>query len=105
MHDLRSELKDEAQADRFAADWRTCDLDSATAALLRYTEKLTRDPSGCNAQDIAALREAGLSDPAIHDAVQVCSYFNYINRIANGLGVDDETWLDALGRAQAPQAD
>jgi len=40
--------------------------------------------------DVDRLRAAGLSDRAISDAVQVISFFNYINRIADGLGVDLE---------------
>jgi alkylhydroperoxidase family enzyme len=47
---------------------------------------------------VTALRAAGWDDRAIHDAVQVCAYFNYINRIAEGLGVDHEDWLDDVGR-------
>ena len=84
---------------RFAADWRSADLDAPTVALLDHAEKLTISPSSCNEEDIEALRAVGWSDRAINDAVQVCAYFNYINRIAEGLGVDDEEWLDALGRS------
>jgi uncharacterized peroxidase-related enzyme len=84
--------------DRFAVDWRTAGLDDPTAALLAYTEKLTRTPGECGADDVDALRAAGWSDRAIHDATQVCSYFNYINRIADGLGVAPEDWIDELGR-------
>ena len=40
--------------------------------------------------DVALLRAQGLDDPAIHDAIQVIAYFNYINRIAEGVGVDLE---------------
>jgi alkylhydroperoxidase family enzyme len=40
--------------------------------------------------DVAALRAAGVDDAAIHDAAQVIAYFNYINRVADGLGVDPE---------------
>ena len=40
--------------------------------------------------DVQALRDAGFTDRAIHDAAQVAAYFNYINRIADGLGVDPE---------------
>lgn len=68
-------------------------------ALLTYVEQLTRTPAECNQADVDHLRSFW-SDVAIHDAVQVCSYFNYINRIANGLGVDDETWLDAMGQVR-----
>ncbi len=39
------------------------------------------------------LRGQGFSDTAIHDAVQVISYFNYINRVADALGVDLEQWM------------
>ena len=40
--------------------------------------------------DIVTLTAAGLSDRAINDAVQVIAFFNYINRVADGLGVDLE---------------
>ena len=43
--------------------------------------------------DVDRLRGHGFSDEAISIAVQVISYFNYINRIADGLGVDDEPWM------------
>jgi alkylhydroperoxidase family enzyme len=61
--------------------------------LLAYGEKLTREPAKISADDIERLRQAGHSDRAIHDAAQVISYFNYINRIADGLGVDLEDWM------------
>ena len=57
---------------------------------MRYAAKLTRTPSRITRDDLDALREAGWSDEAIHDAAQIIGYFNYINRIANGLGVDPE---------------
>lgn len=85
--------------DRFAEGWRSADLDPATDALLAYVEKLTEAPGSCGHDDVAALRAAGWNDRAIHDAAQVCSYFNYINRIADGLGVEPEPWLDHLGRS------
>lgn len=86
--------------DRFAADWRRADLDGSMVALLTHVEKLTRTPAECSQADVDHLRSLAWSDKAINDAVQVCSYFNYINRIAEGLGVDDEAWLDALGRTR-----
>lgn len=84
--------------DRFARDWRSAGLDSPTRALLAYTEKLTREPRSCGATDIERLREAGWSDRAIHDAAQICAYFNYINRVAEALGVEPESWIDLHGR-------
>jgi alkylhydroperoxidase family enzyme len=41
-------------------------------------------------EDVEGLRRAGFADEAILDAVQVISYFNYINRVADALGVDPE---------------
>jgi alkylhydroperoxidase family enzyme len=52
--------------------------------------KLTQSPAAVEQADVDKLRQAGLSDQAISDAAQVISYFNYINRIAEGLGVDLE---------------
>ncbi len=43
--------------------------------------------------DLDLLRGQGFSATAIHDAVQVISYFNYINRVADALGVDLEEWM------------
>jgi alkylhydroperoxidase family enzyme len=44
-------------------------------------------------QDLDELRAGGLTDSEIHDAVQVISYFNYINRLADALGCDPEPWM------------
>ncbi len=46
-----------------------------------------------NAADLDALRAHDLSDEQINIATQVISYFNYINRIADALGVDPEEWM------------
>lgn len=65
--------------------------------------KLTDAPPRVGAADVAALRAAGLDDDAINDLVQVVAYFNYINRIAEGLGVDPETFLDDSGVARGDE--
>ena len=59
-------------------------------ALCEYAVRLTTDPSGVDAADADELRAAGLDDTEIHDAIQVIAYFNYINRIAEGVGVENE---------------
>jgi alkylhydroperoxidase family enzyme len=51
---------------------------------------VTRRPSSVRPRHLAVLRKQGLTDRDILDAVQVISYFNYINRIADALGVDLE---------------
>lgn len=72
------------------SDWRAAALPPADRALCEYAEKATRTPSKCGAADVAALRAHGFDDVAIHDAAQVIAYFNYINRVADCLGVDLE---------------
>ena len=47
-------------------------------------------PSVVGADDAEELRAHGLADEAIHDAIQVIAYFNYINRIAEGVGTEPE---------------
>jgi alkylhydroperoxidase family enzyme len=57
--------------------------------------ELTREPAAVGAPSIERLREHGWSDRAIHDAIQVIAYFNYINRVAEGVGIGPEPdWND-----------
>ena len=73
-----------------AADWRTAELSEVDRALCDLAERMTRAPASLREQDVRALRALGLEDAAIHHAVQVIAYFNYINRVADALGVDLE---------------
>lgn len=68
-------------------------------ALLAYVEKVTLHPQDCRREDVEQLRSLGISDEEIHNCVQVTAYFNYINRIADGLGVD----LEPEMREEAPE--
>lgn len=89
----------DAYVEAVARDWRAAPLAPADRSLCSYAEKLTLEPTAMGEADVAALRAAGLSDPAIHDATQVVGYFNYINRIADALGVEPETFVRAWGEA------
>lgn len=62
-------------------------LAPADAELVRYTVKLTKDPGGITAADLDALRAVGFSDLDIVDANAQCAHLNYVNRVANGLGI------------------
>ena len=69
------------------------DLSSADRLLCDYAVMLTLAPGQVNEGDLVRLRDAGFDDDALTIAVQVIGYFNYINRIADGLGVDPEDWM------------
>jgi len=58
--------------------------------------KLTHIAAEVDQGDIDRLRENGLDDAAISDAIQVIGYFNYVTRIADGVGIEDEPdWSSA----------
>lgn len=65
--------------------------------LCAFAEKLTLHPAEMGQADIDHMRSLGLDDRAISDAVQVISYFNYINRVADALGVEPETFIRKWG--------
>lgn len=65
-------------------------LTPADRALLAYATKLTLTPGAMGADDVQALRTAGFSNRAIHDACAIVGYFAFVNRIADGLGVELE---------------
>ncbi len=85
-----------------ARDWRGAALDAQDRALCVYAEKLTRAPASMTAADVEALRAAGFDDVAIHDAIQVVSYFNYINRVADAVHVDLEPGMRPYPAAGGP---
>ncbi len=88
--DLRAEVDDGAWVRHIKTDYSQAELSEADRALCDHAVKLTRTPSSITKADLEHLRSTGLSDRAIGDATQVISFFNYINRIADGLGVDLE---------------
>jgi uncharacterized peroxidase-related enzyme len=59
-------------------------------ALCDFAVELTVKPAAVGADQVERLRAHGWSDRAIHDAIQVIAYFNYINRVAEGVGIDPE---------------
>ncbi len=71
-------------------DYRKAELDVPLRALLDVCARLTIKPWTIAQSDLDKLRGHGWSDTAIHDAFQVVSYFSYINRVCDGLGVDLE---------------
>ena len=74
-----------------AKDYKNAPISDADRAMLDYAAKLTRRPSKITRQDVEALRQAGFGDAAVLDICQVTAYFNFVNRLADGLGVELET--------------
>lgn len=71
-------------------------------AFLNYARKLTVDVANMQRSDYDALRAAGCDDGEILEVNQVCAYFNYSNRLLNGLGVTTEG--DTVGYYKEPDA-
>ena len=63
--------------------------------MLEYVEKLTRTPGEMIDSDVDSVRSVGFSDRDILDIATVAAYYAYVNRIADGLGVQLETWGEA----------
>jgi uncharacterized peroxidase-related enzyme len=68
-------------------DWRAANLSDRERVMLSYVEKLTRSPAKVWKDDVDALRAAGFDDQGILQINLIASFFNYVNRVADGLGV------------------
>ncbi|MFN0088210.1 MAG: carboxymuconolactone decarboxylase family protein [Blastocatellia bacterium] len=68
-------------------DYRTAPISARNRAMLDYVVQLTRDATMLSPRDHARLREAGFDDTAILQITLIASWFNYINRVADALGV------------------
>ena len=77
-------------------------FDGWELALMRYAQKLTTEPGRMDKSDVNSLRAAGLDDGEILEANQIVCYFNYANRLLNGLGVTTEG--DVIGNYSPSEA-
>ncbi|MCB9149917.1 MAG: peroxidase [Caldilineaceae bacterium] len=80
-----------------ATNWRAASLSPADFALCEFAAKLTQEQHKMTPADLDTLRGHGFSDRAIHDAVQIIGFFNYITRIADALGVELEDFIQPSG--------
>jgi len=96
---LRRLIRDEERVRRIGAGYREAELSSRERAILDYADKLTSRPGEMTSRDVEALRDIGLTDGEILDVCQVTAYYNYVNRLADGLGVELE---DYWARLRAP---
>ncbi len=96
MEDFRAESGNDTQAGHLLIDYRQAAFPAEDRALCDYAVKLTLHPRDVCEGDITQLQNLGFSSQSITVAAQVISYFNYINRMADGLGVDAEPWMGKL---------
>jgi len=83
--------KNDTLVQELTSDYETASITDGEKAMLRYVERLTRVPGRIKRTDVTALREVGFSDGAILDICQVAAYYAFVNRIADGLGVELES--------------
>jgi uncharacterized peroxidase-related enzyme len=79
---LNQELVDALQK-----DYRSAPISEQDRAMLDYVVKLTKDATRVSPDDHAKLRAAGFDDRGILQITLIASWFNYINRVADALGV------------------
>jgi len=68
-------------------DYRTAPISEQDKAMVEYVVKLTRDATQCSRADHDKLRAVGFDDRGILQITLIASWFNYINRVADALGV------------------
>lgn len=78
-------LKEKLMDDAFSAN-----VGELNQQILRFTDKITMQAHTTTQESIDNLKGAGLSEQMIHDVVQVAAYFNYVNRLADALGIELE---------------
>jgi uncharacterized peroxidase-related enzyme len=75
-------------------DFRTAPINEQDKVMIEYVVKLTRDATECSPEDHKKLRAAGFDDRAILQITLIASWFNYINRVADALGVGREAKVE-----------
>ena len=84
---LRRVTADDALAEAIRRDFRTAPIDDRDKVMLEYAEQVTRNAAGVSDEHHARLRAAGFDDRAILQITLIAAWFNYINRVADALGV------------------
>ena len=105
---LRQHSDDPELASHIMHDYTRAGLDSQTRGMLDFASKLTRNPSSMEEADVKTLRGLGLSDDQILSVVLITCVFNFMTRLADGLGVEldaqrqqvIEGWLTGPARQQ-----
>ncbi len=83
--------KDQEKVERFRKDYHSVELEEPELRLCELAEEMTADPANSYRKErVEELKTCGFSDRAILDAMQVIAYFNFVNRLVMGLGVELE---------------
>ena len=85
---LRQQSDDPELASHLMHDYTKADLDPQTRGILDYAVKLAQHPASMEKGDVEKLRSLGLSDEQVLSTVLITAYFNFMNRLSNGLGVE-----------------
>lgn len=80
--------KNDEKIQRLIQNYTQIDLPDRDREMLDYAIKLTKDPAGVTEGDIGKLRAVGFTDEQILSINLIISYFNFVNRVAEGLGVE-----------------
>ncbi len=86
-----NETEQDRRLAELASDPERADLEPVDRAIVHYALRLTREPAAISAADVDELRARGLDDRGIHDLCSIVAYFAFVNRIADGLGVELES--------------
>jgi len=78
---------DDGLVEAIQRDYRSAPLSDQDRTMLEYVEKVTRDATRVGPDDHQRLRAAGFDDQGILQVTLIASWFNYINRVADALGV------------------
>ncbi len=105
---LRQHSDDPALASHIMHDYTKADLDAPTRGMLDFAAKLTLRPASMQQADVQELSNLGLSDEQILSTVLITCLFNFMTRLADGLGEElpegrqenIERWLSGLARRQ-----
>ena len=95
---LRQLTRDDELVERLKSDYRAASISDKERAMLDYAVKLTLTPYEMQRSDVDLLRDRGLTDRAILDLNLVTGYFAFVNRLADGLGVELESWWESEPR-------
>jgi uncharacterized peroxidase-related enzyme len=78
---------DRALVDALRHDFRTAPIEGADRVMLEYVSQVTRDATKVSRADHDRLRNAGFDDRGILQITLIAAWFNYVNRVADALGV------------------